>query len=150
MQELLNTLENDDDKETVAQGCEALTLLLPEIGAAAFSKHLQRLLELAFSLLEGQTTCQGDDDEDDEDEDHDQVLVLGLEFMDSVAEIVPKTPDSESEISDLKSQIPNPKPSTLNPQHSTLNTQQYSTTLNNTQQHIVIPNPKPQTPKPRC
>ena len=142
MQELLNTLENDDDKETVAQGCEALTLLLPEIGAAAFTKHLQRLLELAFSLLEGQTTCQGDDDEDDEDEDHDQVLVFGFRVYGCCSRIVPKTPDSQSEISDLKSKIQIPKPSTLNTQHST--------TLNNTQQHSTThPNPKPQTPKPR-
>jgi hypothetical protein len=121
MQELLNTLENDDDKETVAQGCEALTLLLPEIGAVAFSKHLQRLLELAFSLLEGQTTCQGDDDEDDEEEDHDQVQ--GLSILLSNMFHRPQSQIQNPKIPNPKSQIPNPNPSTLNPQPSTLNPQ---------------------------
>ncbi|KAJ1475150.1 armadillo-type protein [Baffinella frigidus] len=87
MEELIGTMQHDDDKETA---CEAIALLSKPLGAQALSKVMVRIVEALKMLLEGGAPCQAEDEEadeeggeeDDDEEDHDQVLI------DAVADLV--------------------------------------------------------------
>ncbi|KAJ1468240.1 hypothetical protein T484DRAFT_1920652, partial [Baffinella frigidus] len=67
MEELIGTMQHDDDKETVAQACEAIALLSKPLGAPALSKVMVRIVEALKMLLEGGAPCQAEDEEADQE-----------------------------------------------------------------------------------
>jgi len=85
MQNFFTTIKRDDDKETVALACEAISATIPLVGAFCMQKNMAELMKLLAMLFEEKTECQeGQDEEEEEDDedDHDQVLI------DAVAELL--------------------------------------------------------------
>jgi len=80
MEEFLRTMEQDDDKETVAQACEAVAVLSKPFGPTAMAKFMSRTVAALKVLFEGGAPCQvedeeeeGDEEDEEDDQDHDQV-----------------------------------------------------------------------------
>ena len=69
MAKFCECIKNDDDKETVALACEAISQTLPLVGGFCMQKNLAQLVELLRLLFDQRTACQAGDGEEEEDED---------------------------------------------------------------------------------
>jgi hypothetical protein len=70
-----NVLERDDDKETVARGCEGLSLLIKKFGVKYFSKSLKSILKSLTKLLEKKGNCNETYLDEEDDNEHDIILI---------------------------------------------------------------------------
>ncbi|KAL8222745.1 hypothetical protein R6Q57_020144 [Mikania cordata] len=82
----IKTMNEDDDKEVVAQACMSVADIIKDFGYAAVEPYMPRLVESTLVLLKQESVCQqieSDSDIDDDDTEHDEVL------MDAVSDLLP-------------------------------------------------------------
>ncbi|XP_076920880.1 uncharacterized protein LOC143582105 [Bidens hawaiensis] len=82
----IKTMNEDDDKEVVAQACMSVADIIKDFGYAAVEPYMPRLVESTLVLLKQESVCQqieSDSDIDDDDSAHDEVL------MDAVSDLLP-------------------------------------------------------------
>lgn len=80
----IKTMNEDDDKEVVAQACLNVADIVKDCGYMAIEPYMQQLVAATLLLLQEKSACQqADSDSDDEDSTHDDVL------MDAVSDLLP-------------------------------------------------------------
>ncbi|KAI3702096.1 hypothetical protein L6452_27769 [Arctium lappa] len=82
----IKTMNEDDDKEVVAQACMSVADIIKDFGYVAVEPYMPRLVESTLVLLREESVCQqieSDSDIDDDDTGHDEVL------MDAVSDLLP-------------------------------------------------------------
>ncbi|KAI3805139.1 hypothetical protein L1987_27228 [Smallanthus sonchifolius] len=82
----IKTMNEDDDKEVVAQACMSVADIIKDFGYVAVEPYMPRLVESTLVLLREESVCQqieSDSDIDDDDTEHDEVL------MDAVSDLLP-------------------------------------------------------------
>ncbi|KAF5813829.1 putative importin-beta domain, importin beta family [Helianthus annuus] len=82
----IKTMNEDDDKEVVAQACMSVADIIKDFGYVAIEPYMPRLVESTLVLLKQESVCQqieSDSDIDDDDTEHDEVL------MDAVSDLLP-------------------------------------------------------------
>ncbi|GBG68591.1 hypothetical protein CBR_g3136 [Chara braunii] len=90
MEAYIRTLEEEDDKETVAQACLCIVPVIKSVGLAPVETYMKRLSDGILDIVKQKALCQwhGDSDaeleeEEDEEEEHDEVL------MDAATDVLP-------------------------------------------------------------
>ncbi|XP_031381513.1 importin-4 isoform X1 [Punica granatum] len=92
--ELLGTVMNiyvkamneDDDKEVVAQVCTDIADIVKECRYAAVEPYMPQIVDSTLQLLQEQSACQqieSDNEDDEDDAEHDEIL------MDAVSDLLP-------------------------------------------------------------
>ncbi|ERN00947.1 importin-4 isoform X1 [Amborella trichopoda] len=82
----IRTMNEDDDKEVVAQTCTNLAEIIKSSTYVAIESYVPRLVESTLVLLREESACQqleSDSDVDENDAEHDEVL------MDAVSDLLP-------------------------------------------------------------
>ncbi|PWA75080.1 ARM repeat superfamily protein [Artemisia annua] len=82
----IKTMNEDDDKEVVAQACVSVADIIKDFGYVAVEPYMPQIVESTLVLLRQQSVCQqieSDGDVDDDDTGHDEVL------MDAVSDLIP-------------------------------------------------------------
>ncbi|XP_071729841.1 probable importin subunit beta-4 [Rutidosis leptorrhynchoides] len=83
----IKTMNDDDDKEVVAQACISVADIIKDFGYVAVEPYVTQIVESTLLLLRQKSVCQQleSDSEIDEDDDagHDEVL------MDAVSDLLP-------------------------------------------------------------
>nr|GEX14599.1 importin-4 [Tanacetum cinerariifolium] len=82
----IKTMNDDDDKEVVAQACMSVADIIKDFGYVAVEPYMPQIVESTLVLLRQQSVCQqieSDGDVDDDDTGHDEVL------MDAVSDLIP-------------------------------------------------------------
>ncbi|KAI3707851.1 hypothetical protein L2E82_36724 [Cichorium intybus] len=82
----IKTMNDDDDKEVVAQACMSVADMIKDFGYVTVEPYMPRLVESTLVLLKEESVCQqieSDSEVDDDDANHDEVL------MDAVSDLLP-------------------------------------------------------------
>ncbi|PIA47429.1 hypothetical protein AQUCO_01400235v1 [Aquilegia coerulea] len=80
----IKTMNDDDDKEVVAQACLNVADIIKDCGYMAIEPYMHELVAATLLLLQEKSACQqAESDSDDDDTSHDEVL------MDAVSDLLP-------------------------------------------------------------
>ncbi|XVE85510.1 hypothetical protein DITRI_Ditri17bG0096400 [Diplodiscus trichospermus] len=83
----IKTMNEDDDKEVVAQACTSIDDIIKDYGYMSLEPYMSQLVDATLTLLREESACQqledGSDIDDDDDTEHDEIL------MDAVSDLLP-------------------------------------------------------------
>ncbi|KAK4743269.1 hypothetical protein SAY87_001270 [Trapa incisa] len=82
----VKAMNEDDDKELVAQVCTNIADIVKECGYASVEPFMPQIVESTLQLLQEQSACQqieSDSEDEEDDAEHDEIL------MDSVSDLLP-------------------------------------------------------------